>query len=237
VVLRFLCDSVVVCEVWRHSLHACGTLIPDQVYERSVYAGVVRQFGVERRGHDFSLPDGDGIVAFSGKDFYVLADVLDPGRADENHFGGLAAEFAFANRAVNLATVGIAADADVEHTQSFLLRILDFVGEEDSASAGTERGFHAHELFQLFESGFAEQFQKRARFTAGDHQAVDFVELLGLPDEHNFSTQLLEPFAVRVKVALQCKNADGHFGRSSLVVRRSQNPRLEIPGSCASSAP
>jgi len=60
-----------------------------------------------------------------------------------------------------------------------------------------------HELLQLLESGFAQQFKKRARFSTGDYQAVDLVELLGLLDEHNFSAQLFEPTAVRVEITLE----------------------------------
>ena len=110
---------------------------------------------------------------------------------------------AFADGAVDLASVGVAADADVERAQSGLLRILDFVGEQNCAGAGAEGWLHADELLQLFESGFAQQFEECAGFAAGDDEAVDLVELLGLLDEHNFGAQLFEPFAVGVEIALQ----------------------------------
>jgi hypothetical protein len=59
------------------------------------------------------------------------------------------------------------------------------------------------ELFELFESGFAEQLEKCAGFAAGDYQTIDLVELLRPSDQHNLSTQLLEPFAMRVEIALK----------------------------------
>jgi hypothetical protein len=42
--------------------------------------------------------------------------------------------------------------------------------------------------------------------------------LLGLFDEHNFSAQLFKPFAMRVKIALQCKDTDLHESRRAFVV-------------------
>ena len=65
--------------------------------------------------------------AFGGEDFDAFADVLNFGGADEDHFHGRVAEAAFADGAVDLASVGVAADADVEGAEAFLLRIFDFV--------------------------------------------------------------------------------------------------------------
>ncbi len=168
-----------------------------------MHACVSRQLRVKCCSHDLSLADGHRIVAFGGDDFHSRADAIDFGRADKDHLGGLAAEFAFADRAVNLATVSIAANADIEHAQSGLSRVINFIGQQDRASAGAEGGLYMDELFQLFESGFAEQLEKCAGFAAGNHQAVNLVELFRLSDEHNFRAQLFEPFAVRVEIALQ----------------------------------
>jgi hypothetical protein len=175
-----------------------------------VNARVVREFGVEGRGHDFSLADSDRIITLGGDDFHVLPNALDFWRADEDHFGRAPSEDALADGAIDLASVGVAADGDVERAQAVLLGIVDFVGQENRTGASTERRLPAHELFQFFESGFAQQLEEGTGLAAGDDEAVDFVELLGFLDKHNFGAQLLEPLAVSVKVALQGKNTDFH---------------------------
>ena len=71
-------------------------------------------------------------------------------------------------------------------------------------------GFVADELFQLFEPGFAQQLKKSPGLAAGDDQAVNVIELFGLLDQHNFGTQLFEPAAVRVKIALQGQDSNSH---------------------------
>jgi len=43
-----------------------------------------------------------------------------------------------------------------------------------------------------------------------DDQPVDVIQLLGLLDEHNFSAQLFQPFAVGVKIPLQCQYPNSH---------------------------
>ena len=178
-------------------------------------AGVAGKFGVEGGGHDSSLPDGDRVGTFGGDYFYPFSDVLDFGGADEDHFERCGArrfssQQAFADGAVDLAAVGVAADADVECAEAFLFGILHFGGEEDGPGAGAEGGFGVDELFELFESGLAEQFQEGAGLAAGDDEAVDGVELLGLFYEDNFGTELFEPAAVGVEIALQGQDSDCH---------------------------
>jgi hypothetical protein len=157
--------------------------VADEIEKGLVNSCVVRELGMEGRGHNSSLPDGDWIVAFSRNDFDFRADALDLWCADENHFqrrvlrgrSGLRGssrpisfhsvffqlaltrftqkKFAFADGAVDLAPVGVAADADVERAEAFLFGILYFGGKQDRSRAGTECGFHADKLFQLFEPG------------------------------------------------------------------------------------
>jgi len=176
-----------------------------------VDAGVLRQFRMESRGHSSSLPHCDGICAFRGQDFDAFAYVRDFGGADEDHFEGrlmmvafeIVKELAVADGAVDLTSVGVAADTDVEGAEPGLGGILYFLGEEDGAGAGAERRLEANELLELFESGFAKKFEEGAGFASGDDEAVDCVELLGLLDEHDICAELFEPAAVGVKIALQ----------------------------------
>ncbi len=103
-----------------------------------MHASIFAEFGMEGCRHHSSLPDGDWIVAFGCDYFYSGADAFDLGGADEDHFDGLFAESAFADGAVDLAAVGVAADADVERAQSGLLWVLYFAGQQDCAGAGAE---------------------------------------------------------------------------------------------------
>src|SRR5438876_8886812 len=90
--------------------------VGDQVEKRLVNARVVGELRMEGCGHDFSLAHGDGILIFAlgGEDFYTLAYTLDFGCANENHLGGRTGEDAFADGAVALASIGVAANRDVE---------------------------------------------------------------------------------------------------------------------------
>src|SRR5256885_16776008 len=118
-------------------------------------ASVFGQFGMESRGHGSSLPNHDRIRTFGGEDFDPFAYLGDFGGADEDHFQGRCAQLAFetaqelalADRAVDLAAVGISANADVEGAQAGLLWVLDFVRQQDGSGTGTERGLQANKLF------------------------------------------------------------------------------------------
>src|SRR5450432_1766832 len=159
-------------------------------------------------GHGSSLPDGYWIGALGGDDFYAFAEVGDFGGADEDHFErgvgvAVAGEYSFADGAVDLAAVGVADDAHVDGAEAGLRGVFYFGGEEDGSGTGTEGGLGVDELLQLCESFFSQQFQECARFAAGDDQAVDVIELVGLFDEHDFGAEFFEAAAVGVKIALQ----------------------------------
>jgi len=170
------------------------------------------ELGVEGGGHGASLADGYGVVPFCGEDFDAFAHVFDLGGADEDHFDGRGAEEALADGAVDLATVGVTADSDVEGAQAFLMGILYFGGEEDSSGARAKSGLGADEVLQFSESFFAKQFEERAGFAAGDDESVDGVELLGLFDEDDFGAEFFEAAAMGIEIALQGQDSDFHAG-------------------------
>src|SRR5581483_4814193 len=97
-----------------------GVAVVHQFEKRSVNAGVVAEFGMERGGHGFSLPDGDGIFTLSCDHFDAGADLLDLGRPNEHHLEGGLAQLSRTNRAVDLPAVGVAPDADVNRCQAGL---------------------------------------------------------------------------------------------------------------------
>src|SRR5208337_3910914 len=115
-----------------------------------------------------SLADGYRIFAFGGEDFHAGADALNLRGADEDHLERGASQLslnqvAFPYGAVELASIGVAADADVDRAEAGLFRIFNFRRKQDCAGASAEGGFPSHELFQLFEAIFAQEFQERAR--------------------------------------------------------------------------
>src|SRR4029077_20581463 len=105
----------------------------NQIDKSLVYASVVGELGVEGCSHRSSLPDRDGdiVFAFGGDYFDAFAEPLNLGGADENHFERRAAwllwqESAFADGALELASVGVATDADIDCAQAGLLRVFHF---------------------------------------------------------------------------------------------------------------
>ncbi len=71
-------------------------------------------------------------------------------------------------------------------------------------------GFVLTNCFSFSKPGFAQELKKSPGLAAGDDQAVNVIELFGLPDQHNFGTQRFEPAAVRVKIALQGQHSNSH---------------------------
>jgi len=122
-------------------------------------AGIVGKFGMEGCGHYFSLPDGDWVFAFRGDNLNRRTNALDFWGADENHLEWRARpmtrnEFSFPDGAIDLATVGVAADANVDGAEAGLLGVYDFGCEQDRSGAGAEGRLHANELLQFLETFF-----------------------------------------------------------------------------------
>jgi hypothetical protein len=213
----------------------------DEIEEGLVDTGVVGEFGVECGGHRSTLPDRHGVGALGGKDFDAFSDVRNFGSTDEDHFQRrlgepvveVAKKFPFADGAVELPSISIATDADIEGAETGLRRILHFFGQKDCASARTESGLKPDEMFKLFESGLAEKLEEGAGFSSRNHEPVDGLELFGLPDQHDFSAQLLEPAAVGVKIALQSKDSDLQSQSLSPRTRQSNPQELLHFNGCA----
>ena len=105
--------------------------MPNQIEKRLMHPRIFRQLRMERRGHRSSLPHGNRVDPFGRDDFHASADALDLGRADKDHFERRISclprpKPAFADRAVELSSVGVAPNADVEGSQAGLLGIFHF---------------------------------------------------------------------------------------------------------------
>src|SRR6266478_2822094 len=156
---------------------------------------------MERRGHGLALAHQYGIFAFGRDHFHALAHAFNLRSADEYHFDGIAKKSAFADGAVDLASVSITAHGDVERAEASLLRILDVGGQQDASRACTKGRLRTDEILQLRESVFAEQLEKCAGFAAGNYQAVDVIQLLGFFHENNFGAEFFQTAAVRIEVS------------------------------------
>ena len=119
--------------------------VADKVQKRFVDASVVGKLGVKRRRHDASLPHGDGIfiIAFSSKNFDAGTDARNLWGTDEDHFHRFISELSLADGAVNLAAIGVAANADIERTESGLLRVFHFGRQQDGSGTGAAAALHA----------------------------------------------------------------------------------------------
>ena len=203
----------------------------DQVEKSSMDTSVGGQLGVEGGGHGSSLLDSYGVVAFCGDYFYALSDVFDFRRSDEDHLDGRIAKQTFADGAVDLAAISVAADADVEGAEAGLLRILDFGCQKNRTGAGSESWLRVDEVFQLGESIFAEKFEEGAGLSAGDDEAIDGVKLLGFFDEDDFGAEFFETAAVGVEITLQGQDSYFHNGCWAWGVgSRPQDPGFDISG-------
>jgi len=98
-----------------------------------MHAPVVGKFRMEGGSHGASLPYRYRIRAFGSHDGHAFAYVLNLRRAYKHHLQrGIMPigidEFTFTDGAVNLSTVSVSPDANVDSSQSSLPRILHFSG-------------------------------------------------------------------------------------------------------------
>jgi hypothetical protein len=174
---------------------------------------------MKRSGHSNSLANSHriGCGALGRDDFDAGTDMLDFWRADKNHFEGRVfplwlQEPALADGAINLTTVGVSANANIESAQPGLFWILDLGGQKNRAGAGAERRFDANKLFELLETSVSQKLKKCAGFPSGNDEAVDAIELCWIFDEHNLRAEFLKPPPMGVEITLQSENADPQGG-------------------------
>src|SRR5882724_3838255 len=168
---------------------------------------------MEGCGQNLALADQYRITADRGQNFHPFPGTNNFRRSNEHHLQWLLPQLAlsFANRTVNLAAVGVAPNADVHYVEGLLRRILNVFGQQDGAGAGPERWLGKDKVTQLFqEATLSQKVQKRARLSAGNHDAVNAIELLGLAHQRDFGAQLLQARLMRFIVTLNGQHADFH---------------------------
>jgi hypothetical protein len=184
--------------------------------EETVHSAVAGEFGMEGRGHEFSLADEHGEVVAAGKYLDRGTGFKDARSANEDHFKWLAGKGRGRdeNGGVDLAAVGIALDDGVEDAEAALRRVADVAGEQDGSGAGAEGGFGVGEGCERVKEVAAgriptfKEFKDRGGFAAGEDQAVELIEFIGIADFDGVGARLSEGSGVGSEVALDGEDAD-----------------------------
>ena len=174
-------------------------------------AAVLRELGMERGCKNMLLADENREAVALGEDFDTFASLYDAWGADVDHLQWAAFQlrFSFDDGAVDLASVGIAFHGRVEHGKALLRWIADFFCEQNASGTGAEGRFRFYKGLQRVEEAVAgEEFQECGRFAAGDDEAVDVYQLLGLADEDGFGSCIAQGDGVSIEIALNGEDTD-----------------------------
>src|SRR5881227_525582 len=116
---RFASAAPFLCLIELHLLCPDMALLPDELEEALVDAGVVRQLRVERGDDETPLAQQDGLAVELREHLDVRPDLADTGRTDEDAPQGLtvAVQRQIGLEARDLAAIGVSVDLDVESTE------------------------------------------------------------------------------------------------------------------------
>ncbi len=122
---------------------------------------------------------------------------------------------------VDLATVRVALDRDVEHAERRRRQPVGRACEQDHARAGAEHRPLAHEsLERCAQPGGLEQAQHGRRLAAGQHQCVEPLEVARAASRAPASTPSASSVArVAGEVALQAQHTDARHATSPAALR------------------
>src|SRR5258708_24168396 len=190
-------------------------MVANEVQEELVDPEVVAGLGMEGGCEEIALADEDRIGVAGGEGFDLGAGAGDAGGADEDHLERAALEFGGGGEdgGVDLATVGVALDGDVEGGEGSLGGAFDVFGEEDRSGAGAEGRGGADEGLEGVEEVVAlEELEHGGGFAAGHDEAVDFWwagEVFRGADEFGGGSEGLQGLDVRGVCALEGEDAYG----------------------------
>ena len=140
-----------------------------------------------------ALLNQNRVAAVFGENVHPIPDAADDGGADEDRFefSGAGAREEFVSRrhradgTIDLPSVGIAFDRDINETEARLPRRGNVGRHQDRAGAGAEQGVPSGEPDEWIQQAFlANELQHSRTFPAGDNEPFDDVELLGATDEN-----------------------------------------------------
>ena len=148
----------------------------NEIEEELMDARVVAEFGMEGGGKDVVLADENGEAVAGGEGFDFRAGAGDARSADKDHLEWAAGEFGWDGEdgGVDLATVGVAFDRDIEGAEGGLGGVLDVFGQEDSAGTGAERWGGLDERGEGVEEAVAlKELQHGGGLATGKNEAID----------------------------------------------------------------
>ena len=140
-----------------------------------------------------TLLNQNRVAAVFGENAHPLPDAADDGRADEHRFefsGAGAGEEVVSRRhradgTIDLPSVGIALDRNINQTEARLPRRGDVGRHQDGTGAGAEQGVPRGEPDERIEQPLlADELQHGRTFPAGNNKPFDKVKLLGATDEN-----------------------------------------------------
>ena len=182
-----------------------------KIDEQPVNTPVVGQLGVKCGSEDMALTNQDGRSVATGQNLNSGASFDDLWGADKDHFQGTARKFGFFGEdgGVDLAAIGVALECCIQQAKRALRRIQDIASKQDRPGAGAKDGLFKAELLEdLEEALLFKEVKDSCGFAAGQNEAVQAAELVGLADLDGLSPGIGEGVSVRSVVALDGENAD-----------------------------
>jgi len=137
-------------------------------------AGLVRQFWMESRGKKAPGAHQGGKAVAGREDFHIRTSPGNPGSPDEDHLEGPAREggLGLENRRIDLTSICIPLDSDIERSQGLLCRMLNVLGKQDSPGAGAKGWNLCNERLKNVKEVIPfEELQHRGRFAARHNEA------------------------------------------------------------------
>src|SRR5579872_541557 len=116
-----------------------------------MHTRVIGKLGVKSSSQHMFLAHEYGVSVAASEHFDILAEFEKAGCADEDHLQRSAWQLGVGgfDGAFELASVGVAADGNIEYAQTFLRGIFDLLREKDRSGTGAEGGLGGNEVMQL----------------------------------------------------------------------------------------
>ncbi len=182
---------------------------------------IVGHLGVEAQTDVGSLHDRDRVIVEAGDNLNLGTGMLDERSPDEDRVERSDAQGLDRHvglEGLDLPPVAVAPDPDIEGPEGDLVSpaVEDLAAQEDQPGAGGQGWHPACQALpeRHLEVEDTEQPAHGRRFTAGEHERVDIVQLGGGAYRHRLGAALAEGRKVFPDVALEGENAypqDGRF--------------------------
>lgn len=184
------------------------------INEVAVEAEIVGQFGVEGGGQQGAIAHGDGFAVECHEDVDVVGDAANAWGADKDGVIGGGSQLGCGDvglEGVDLATEGVAVDGHGEQVEGGPVEAVGVVGKEDGPGAGPPEGkaILPETSDRFVQVVGEEEAGDGGAFAAGDDEAVEPIELVGVADFTGVDVEGTQTDGVLAEVALEGEDADG----------------------------